>query len=42
MGKLMDEQMDNLQGVVNDNVSADDAGDDSNTENSDPDAKADE
>jgi hypothetical protein len=42
MGKLMDEQMDNLQGVVNDNVSADDASDDSNTENSDPDAKADE
>jgi hypothetical protein len=33
MGKLMDEQMDNLQGVVNDNIQAD--GDDEDNKEED-------
>jgi hypothetical protein len=35
MGKLMDEQMDNMQGVVNDNIRADGDEDDNSTESED-------
>lgn len=35
MGKLMDEQIDNMQGVVNDNIQADGDEDEDNTDNED-------